>query len=308
MTREELHNTVLLVHKPAAITSSDTIGKVKKILRARKIGHAGTLDMFATGLLVVCTGALTKLTRFFLESDKQYAGRVRLGIRTDTDDIQGNVIDTRPVGRISDSIISGMTARFTGPLLQSPPAFSALKVGGRRASDLARKGMAVDLAPRPIEIRKLEVRRVPGDESALDITVGCSKGTYIRSLARDMGDYLGTGAHLESLVRTASGNFLLDDAVSPDELSEIVAGRSAGKRFFRSAAEALSGFGTVRVNERGEKKALNGAIFPIGDVLEMKEGYNKPYIVFGGGENLIAIAEIDIEDWNIRYLNVFSGE
>ncbi len=307
VTIQQLQNAVLLIDKPAGVTSSETVGIVKKILKARKIGHSGTLDKFASGLLVVCTGMYTKLTRFFLDSDKRYTGSVRLGVATDTDDVEGAVMERRPVGDIADSKLDELVSAFSGRISQRPPQYSALKLQGRRASDLMRSGKDVSLAEREVEIRDFRISRSPGDPSLLSIEVACTKGTYIRSLARDMGAMLGTGAHLESLRRTGSGAFSVAEAAGIDELRAFAEGYAPGKRFYLTPREALADFGCLVVSEEGRRKVLNGAFFAADDVLEREKRGEKPCLILDEKKNCIAIVEVEFENWRINYLNVFNG-
>jgi len=302
-------NAVLLLDKPAGMTSAAVVGAVQRILQQRKIGHSGTLDKFATGLLVLCTGGATKLTRFFLDGDKRYEGIARLGVATDTDDGEGAVIARSVVGEIDDAALALLRARFTGEMDQVPPRYSALKVSGRRASDLMRRGDDVALAPRRVTVYSLEVRRVDGDPAALRLTAHCSKGTYIRSLVRDMGEALGCGAHLEALRRTASGSFGIEQAVTLEELHGG-ADRAAGAgRGWVSPFDALGGFGVLAVDDEGAGRVANGAPFERRQVRSMEPSSSqRPYRVIDGANNMIAIAEVDSDNWTIRYVNVFKEE
>lgn len=301
-------NAVLLLDKPPGKTSSEVVNEVQRILRLKKIGHSGTLDKFATGLLVLCTGGATRLTRFFLDGDKRYEGTARLGVVTDTGDGEGAVIVRADVASIADTTLAELPGRFTGVMDQVPPRYSALKVSGRRASDLARAGETVDLAPRRVEIYSLEARRVDGDPTALRLAVHCSKGTYIRSLVRDIGEWLGCGAFLESLRRTASGRFGIDRAVNVDELRSAVNAGDAPDRGWLSPFEALSDFGILRVDADGAARVANGANIEREQVDERVAVAGRPYRVVDRDNNMIAIAELDSDNWLLRYLSVFKEE
>jgi len=196
----------LLLDKPAGITSSAAVQRVRRLFRARKAGHTGTLDPMATGLLPVCLGEATKFSHLLLGADKAYAATIRLGITTSTGDLEGAVTARREV-RVTGRDVEQVLKAFTGEILQTPPMYSALKRGGRPLYQLARAGREVPRVPRPIVIHNLELLGREGDE--LRVFVSCSKGTYVRVLAEDLGRALGCGACLSSLKREGVGNFRL---------------------------------------------------------------------------------------------------
>jgi len=214
-----------VVDKSAGVTSHDVVWRVRRAMGGGKVGHAGTLDPFATGVLVVCLGAATRLAEWAAAADKRYRAEVTLGVETDTYDRAGNVVETRPV-EVPREDAEAALARFVGELEQRPPAFSAIQVGGRRLYDMARRGQAVEVAPRRVTIHRLDLIAWEPPRLTLDLT--CSKGTYVRSLAHDLGAALGTGAHLSALRRLASGRFAIEDAVELDAAREAIgAGRGA---------------------------------------------------------------------------------
>lgn len=304
--RDSVNNAVLLVDKPAGITSSDALNKVKRITGLGKTGHSGTLDKFASGLLVVCTGMMTKLARFFLEHEKRYLALVRLGAVTDTLDTEGVVVETMDVPTLSDVRLMEAQKAFTGRITQVPPEYSALKIGGMRASDRMRAGQQVELKARDVEIGRLSLSGVEGDDTLLRADVTCSKGTYIRSLARDLGEFLGTGAHLEQLRRVASGPFSVDDALTLEELVSLSDTGAADKKWIAGPLEALKGFGMMTIKRGCEAKVLNGSAFEPGDVDDIARVEKGPYAVIDADKKLIAIVEPDFVKWSIRYLNVFN--
>jgi len=212
--RRALHG-VLLLDKPLGWTSNDALQKAKGILRAEKGGHTGTLDPLATGLLPLCFGAATKFSQASLEADKTYCAKLRLGQRTSTGDREGEVIETRAVD-LEHSAVEAVCARFVGPIEQLPPMHSALKHQGRALYEYARAGVDVERAARRITIHRIEVVAWHLDELVID--VACSKGTYIRTLAEDIGAALGCGAHLEALRRTGCGSLTVDRAVTIEQL------------------------------------------------------------------------------------------
>lgn len=212
---------ILLIDKPAGWTSHDVVAKARRLCRQRRIGHTGTLDPMATGLLVLCLGRATRLVEYITAHDKRYEGVIVLGTATDTDDAEGAVIGQRPVPPVDDVTLRALETRFTGQQLQQPPAYSAVKVAGKRAYSVARAGGEVTLAARPIVVHSLELRDL--GSGRLAVRVHCGPGTYIRSLARDIGAALGCGAHLAALRRTASGAFSIADAFSLEEVENITA-------------------------------------------------------------------------------------
>lgn len=202
----------LLLYKKSGLTSFDSLHQVKKALRTGKVGHTGTLDKFAEGLLVLVAGTYTSLVPIFNELDKVYIGTIRFGIETDTLDPEGTVISTAPVP--TKEVILQVLPRFVGSHIQIPPAYSAIHIDGQRASERIRSGQAVEMKGREITIYSIEVLNVI--ESRVTIKIHCSKGTYIRALARDIGKAAGSCAYLESLKRVAVGPFDSKDAISPD--------------------------------------------------------------------------------------------
>ena len=210
---------VFLIDKPAGPTSFRMVHLVRRALRIKKVGHAGTLDPFASGLLIVCAGRpATKLIPRMMAGEKEYEATLRLGVETDTHDLTGQVIAERDVGLIDQARVSDCLAAFVGKQMQIPPRFAALKHNGKPLYYYARKGIEVVKAPREIEIFDLDLLAL--SEKSLSIRVVCSKGTYIRSLASDIGAFLGCGAHLTSLRRTRSGAFSVMDALSGRELDK----------------------------------------------------------------------------------------
>jgi tRNA pseudouridine55 synthase len=210
-----------LFNKPLFWTSFDLVNKVKAILKHRlnlkkiKVGHAGTLDPLATGLIVVCTGKETKNIEKYQAEFKEYIASIFIGATTPSFDLETEVNNTFPINHINEALVHQVLQSFIGDQEQLPPDFSARFVNGTRAYKLARKGEAVQLAPKPITISEISMLRL--DMPTLEIKVVCSKGTYIRSLARDIGSRLNSGAYLSGLTRTAIGNFLLKDALTIEE-------------------------------------------------------------------------------------------
>lgn len=203
---------VLLINKPLRWTSFDAVRKIRNLIRIKKVGHAGTLDPLATGLLIICTGKFTKKINEYMSQEKEYTGTFTLGATTPTYDLESEPDNFKPTGSVTEELLKSTTTQFTGEIMQVPPAHSAIKVDGKRVYELARKGKEVKLEPRKITIKEFEITKV--EMPIVHFKVVCSTGTYIRSLANDFGAALGCGAYLSSLCRTRIGSFLLDDAMS----------------------------------------------------------------------------------------------
>jgi tRNA pseudouridine55 synthase len=208
---------LVIVDKPTDWTSHDVVARIRRLAHTRKVGHAGTLDPMATGVLVVGVGRATRLLGHLALADKSYDATVRLGVTTTTDDAQGEVVEQQPVD-VSDEQIAAALAPLTGEILQAPSAVSAIKVDGKRAYARVRAGEQVELAARPVTVHELLVRDRRGDE--IDLHVRCSSGTYVRALARDLGAALGVGAHLTRLRRTRVGGYDLGQAATLDQLAQ----------------------------------------------------------------------------------------
>ncbi len=219
MQSAEQAGQVLLINKPLRWTSFDAVKKLRYKLKIKKIGHAGTLDPLATGLLIICTGKMTKKINDFMGMEKEYTGSLVIGQTTPSFDLETPVTDPVEISHISPEAIQQAIQQFTGIIQQSPPLHSAIKVNGKRAYELARAGEVTELKKREVEIKIFEVVNI--DLPRIDFRVVCSKGTYIRSLARDVGEALGVGAYLSALCRTRIGPYTLAEALSPDEVMPL---------------------------------------------------------------------------------------
>ena len=209
---------VLLINKPLEWTSFDVVQKLRYIIKVKKIGHAGTLDPLATGLLIICTGKFTKKINEYMAQEKEYAGTFTLGATTPTYDLESEPQDFKPFDHITEEEIKSATLQFTGEIEQIPPAHSAIKVGGKRMYELARQGKEVKLEPRKVTIKEFEIVKI--ELPLIHFRVVCTTGTYIRSLAKDFGEALGCGAYLSSLCRTRIGEFLVTDAQTTQGIQE----------------------------------------------------------------------------------------
>lgn len=210
----------MLVDKPFQWTSFDVVRKIRHLTKTKKVGHAGTLDPLATGLLIVCTGKFTKKINEYMAQEKEYTGSITLGAVTPTYDLESDPRDLKTSNHITQQQIEDATKKFTGNILQIPPVHSAIKKDGMRAYELARKGIEVTLEPRPVTIYSFEITAVKMPQVYFKVV--CSTGTYIRSLANDFGSELGCGGYLSSLCRTRIGSFLLEDAYSMQGLENLV--------------------------------------------------------------------------------------
>lgn len=206
----------LNIDKPAGLTSHDVVAQIRRALRIRKAGHAGTLDPMATGVLVICLGAATRLSEYVMHTTKRYRAQLHLGVTTSTYDAEGDITGQVDAASITRGDFERVLPQFLGDIEQIPPMYSAIKQGGRKLYDLARAGQIVERQPRPVRIDALEIVDLSPPQITIDVT--CSAGTYIRSLAHDLGEALGVGAHLSGLIRTASGSFVLSDAVALEAL------------------------------------------------------------------------------------------
>ena len=210
----------MLINKPLQWTSFDVVRKMRSLLRIRKIGHAGTLDPLASGLLILCTGKWTKRINEYMSQEKEYTGTFTLGATTASYDLETTPVAEKDPAGIHEEMIKAATAYFTGEIMQVPPAHSAIKKDGKRVYELARQGKEVQLDPRKVTIREFEITAV--QLPVVGFRVVCSTGTYIRSLANDFGARLGCGAYLSSLCRTRIGRFELKDAWSIEQAEEII--------------------------------------------------------------------------------------
>ena len=249
---------VLLLDKPLGLSSNQALQKAKWLLRADKAGHTGTLDPLATGVLPLCFGAATKFSQLQLEADKTYEAVLLLGQKTSTADAEGKVIQIRPVPDITPDMLADLARRFTGPLTQVPPMYSALKKDGKALYEYARKGIDVEREARHITVFKLNIEPAqdPRAQVAIKIIVSCSKGTYIRTLGEDMGEALGCGAHLGSLRRIETGGFLASQCVSLAALEAMTEGER--EVCLLPPQSLLAGFPAVTLDAENAGRFMSG--------------------------------------------------
>jgi tRNA pseudouridine55 synthase len=287
---------LVIVDKPGGMTSHDVVARIRRLAGTRRVGHAGTLDPMATGVLVVGVEKATRLLGYLTLTEKQYDATIRLGQSSSTDDAEGEITGGAPAQDVSAETLTKAVGELTGEILQVPPAVSAIKVGGQRAYKLTRAGAAPELKPRPVTVYEFTVTSIrpagPGGLVDIDATVRCSSGTYIRALARDLGTALGTGGHLTHLRRTRVGSYGLDLARTLDQLAEdfevVPLAEAAAAAFPRrdlSADEAGRLAHGARLTAAGDP-GPTAAFAPDGTLialLEEQAGHARPLVVFAGG-------------------------
>ena len=283
---------ILNVNKPAGITSFDVIRVVRRGTGMRKAGHAGTLDPLASGVLLVLLGQAVRVGEYLMELPKTYRATVRLGVATDTYDAEGTATQVSESAGVSREDVSRALEAFSGEIEQTPPAFSSVKVQGRPAHRLARKGIPVALAARKARIYRIELLRIEGPD--VDIEVECGKGTYIRSLAHDLGQALGCGAHLASLTRTRVGPFALDAAASMEELERGFESGDWRTRVLPMDC-GLTELPAITLHIEDEKDVRHGQAVRIDEErlagLALEDG--RPYRAYGEDGGLVAILTLD---------------
>jgi len=248
-------NGVLVINKPQNWTSHDVVNKARGLLQEKKIGHTGTLDPLATGVLVLCIGKATKIVRYLEADDKEYIAELKLGVTTDTLDSTGSIRETLEYSPPSQNELQRALDRFRGDILQRPPAYSAIKVSGVPSYRLARQGTILEHEERPVTISAITLLEYR--DPLVRFSVTCSKGTYIRTLCADIGAFLGAGAHLTALVRTRSGRFRIEQAIDLEQLTEKASLGLAEQRLL-SLSEALGSFPAVTVDAADALKISHG--------------------------------------------------
>ena len=275
-------NGILLIDKPAGWTSSDVVAKLRGVLHEKRIGHSGTLDPMATGLLVLFIGRSTRAVEFAESHDKRYLAGLRLGLATDTQDVTGNPIggEPRPVSRAE---LEEVLSRFRGEIAQVPPMYSAIKIRGQKLYEIARRGGEVERKPRPVSIRALEVAGELDGDFLLDVR--CSKGTYVRTLCHDIGQALGCGGCMSSLRRLEAGEFQLEDAHT---LDEVIAAADEGRAetLLLPVDSLFSAYPELRVDAAGERRIRCGNTLSV-------EAASGRYRLYGKSGEFLALARVD---------------
>ena len=272
-------NGIVIIDKPEGWTSQDVVSKLRGVLHTKRIGHGGTLDPMATGVLPVFVGRATRGVEFFEHAEKTYEAVLRLGITTDTEDIAGRVLTQRPV-EVSWAQLEAALQQFRGEIQQIPPMYSALKINGQKLCDLARKGKEVERKPRTITIHALECLSFDGNRARL--RVHCSKGTYIRTLCKDIGQALGCGGCMEALRRVKAGSYTIAEAVPLQQLVES----EDPERFLRPVDSMFPQYPAVDLTQKQETRCRNGNTFSV----EMEEG---TYRAYGQSGEFLMLAKVE---------------
>ncbi len=270
---------IVIVDKPQGWTSQDVTARLRRVFNTRRIGHGGTLDPMATGVLPVFVGRATRGVEFFEHAEKTYEATLRLGIATDTEDITGAVLEEKPVA-VTEAEFLVALEQFRGEILQVPPMYSALKVNGQKLCDLARKGKEVERQPRPITIFELECLEFAGDTAKL--RVRCSKGTYIRTLCKDIGAALGCGGCMAALRRVTAGEYGIEAAVPLQELLDS----ETPEKYLRGVDTMFSNYPAITLTENQETRCRNGNSF----MLQAADGR---YRVYSQGGEFLALSQVE---------------
>ena len=272
-------NGIVIVDKPREWTSQDVTARLRRVFNTRRIGHGGTLDPMATGVLPVFVGRATRGVEFFEHAEKTYETTLRLGLTTDTEDIWGNVLTQQEV-HISETEFSAILQGFRGKIKQIPPMYSALKVNGQKLCDLARKGKEVERQPREIEIFELTCLEFTGETAVL--RVRCSKGTYIRTLCKDIGEALGCGGCMAALRRVSAGEYTIGEAVPLQELLDT----AEPEKYLRPVDTMFRNYPEVTLSEKQEQRCRNGNSFS----MKLEEG---TYRVYGRNGEFLALSRVE---------------
>ena len=272
-------NGIVIVDKPSGWTSQDVTARLRRVFGTRRIGHGGTLDPMATGVLPVFVGRATRGVEFFEHAEKTYEAVMHLGLTTDTEDITGTVLERREANITREELEAALCG-FRGEILQVPPMYSALKVNGQKLCDLARKGQQVERKPRPITIHELELLELEGNLARL--RVRCSKGTYIRTLCKDIGEALGCGGCMEALRRTCAGEYTIDEAVP---LEKLLTAENPGE-FLRDVDTMFRSYPSVKLTANQEKRCRCGNSFS----LRVPEG---TYRAYSGDGEFLMLAKVE---------------
>lgn len=263
-----MNDGFLNLNKPAGMTSHDCVGRVRRLLKLKRVGHGGTLDPAVTGVLPIALGKATRLLQF-LQQGKAYRGTIRFGLTTATDDLEGEIINSEPVPDLSLEKVQAALPNFMGKIAQFPPSYSAVQVGGKRLYELARKGETVEVAVRNVEVFRLDVLDWrSGDFPELDLAVTCGAGTYIRAIARDLGAMLNAGGTLAALTRTESSGFAIEDSLSFEELEVQL---QSGKFSPILPSAVLRHLGAIVLSPEYAKRWFQGQRLPIAQIMENRK-------------------------------------
>ncbi len=301
-----IYNGIINVLKPPGMTSFDVVAYLRGVLKTRKIGHTGTLDPAAVGVLPICVGSATKVIEFITDNDKHYRAELTLGIRTDTQDSSGNIIDVRNPD-LSAEKIHGAIKSFEGKYNQIPPMYSAVKVDGKKLYELARSGITIERKPREVEIYSADILKIESGTAVLEdneipvirvlFDIKCSKGTYIRTLCDDIGERLGCGGNMSFLIRLGTGAFGISESKTLDEIKAMLENNEP-TGLFTDISKTFDDLGEIKLNISEEKRFVNGMHIPLKNQAAEKQ---KMVRVLNSAGNFIALGEI-IEKEGIPFL------
>ena len=283
-------NGVVVVNKPQNWTSHDCVAVVRRVIGVKRVGHTGTLDPMATGVLPVCVGTAARINEYLDYDTKTYDCVMKLGIITDTLDIWGEVLEERPVPDMDEAVIAETIMGFTGEISQIPPKYSALKVAGKKLYEYARAGQEVEIKPRKINIKHISVNNIDLENKEISFTVECSKGTYIRSLCTDIGEKLGCGACMSGLVRTKTGVFTLDDTVDIEAVKKMSREELVSKLF--PTDYPLVQFGMVELSANRAKDFVNGKKIPKRDLTIVRESSRDDFYNVYFNDTFLGVAKL----------------
>lgn len=271
-------NGILVIHKPKNYTSHDVVAKVKKLLNVKKVGHTGTLDPNATGVLPLLLNQGTKLSKYLIEHDKEYEVILKLGIKTDTLDQEGNILEEQTVNWNKLIPVEKVLSSFIGKQKQVPPMYSAIKVNGKKLYEYARKGQTVEVEPREIEIYEIKLKNIDKQQNEITFQVACSKGTYIRSLCENIAEKLGTIGYMKELNRTKVGRFTRKDAISLEELEK---NPSKAQEKIITMQEIFQELPSIHLEKKQIEKFLNGVLLQVEKPDGMYNIYQEDYLGLG---------------------------
>ncbi|MDR1392118.1 MAG: tRNA pseudouridine(55) synthase TruB [Clostridiales bacterium] len=291
-------NFILNVNKESGMSSHQVVQNIKKITNVKKVGHTGTLDPLASGVLVVCLGKATKISNFIMNEDKEYIASFKLGITTDTEDSTGKILESKHVN-INKKIIEEAVQNFTGIIEQTPPMYSALKVNGKKLYELARKGIEIERKSRKVKIYEISVLNICFIKNEIFIKIKCSKGTYIRTLCADIGKFIGCGAHLTSLVRTKNGKFCIENSLNIKELKNNC-NTGDFQNCITSIDEILCNYQKIFLTEIEEIKIKKGISIELRNLKP-----NKFYVLYSLKNKLLSLSTVTNEGLYKKIINFF---
>ncbi|WP_160675585.1 tRNA pseudouridine(55) synthase TruB [Clostridium sp. C8-1-8] len=288
-------NGIININKSTGMTSFDVVRKVRFLTKEKKVGHTGTLDPEASGVLPVCMGKATKIIDYIMENQKSYRVTFKLGVITDTYDLEGTIIKTSPTDHIKEEEVAEVISKFVGEIEQVPPMYSALKVNGKRLYELARQGKEIERQARKIFIYDIANIEIKLPFVSMDVT--CSKGTYIRSLCFDIGEQLKVGAVMTALCRTANGAFTLENGVTLEELE-----KSNISDYIISIEEALKFYDSITVNDKFAKLLINGVRVSDNSMVKEKLDFDRLYRVYSKEKSLIGLGKMNRDGFKLEKL------